>query len=270
MGYLQFIINIVLFTLLYFPLFPQLLKEWMTVEDYSHGFFIPLLSIYFLWRNRESLKNTAVSPSPLGILIILAGVLLYILASMGYQFSLQCFSMLIVLFGMVYTQTGKKMAKKTAFSISYLIFMIPPPQIVYTTVTFHLRLFSTHLAFFFIKLLGINATREGNIIDLPTCKLIVATPCSGLRSLIVFTAISLALGYIFQKSIKNRVLLFISAIILAVLMNMIRLVATAYIAYMRNLEEISLSVHDTTGIIVLVVGFAILFGINELLAKRPE
>ncbi len=268
MGYVQLATNIVLFTLLYLPLFPELVTEWMTVEDYSHGFFIPILSIYFLWRNRESLKNTRISPSASGVLFILSGVILYISARMGYQFFLQCFSMLIVLFGLVYAQAGREMAKKTAFSISYLVFMIPLPQLVYTTITFHLRLFSTRLAFFFIKLFGISAMREGNIINLPSCKLVVATPCSGLRSLIVFMAISLALGYIFQKNIKNRVLLFISSIILAVLMNTVRLVSTAYIAYMRNLQEILPSIHDTTGIVVLIIGFLILFTINDLLSRK--
>jgi len=264
----RFIITTILFILLYLAVFPRLFREWFETDDYSHGFLIPLISIYFLWRKRAELKNTPVSGSAGGIFFIAAGLILYILAKTGSQFFLQACSMLIVLFGLVYAQAGPSIAKKTAFSIAYLIFMIPLPQLVYTTITFHLGLFSTKLTYFLIRALGISAAREGNIIDLPTCRLIVATPCSGLRSLIVFMAASLAIGYIFQKSIAKRALLFGIGIALAVLMNTLRLTVTAFIANMLKLKAIPPVVHDRTGIAVVILGFILLFLINDFLAKR--
>ena len=262
------VITAILFILLYLPLFPHLVKDWIDTPDYSHGFLIPLLSLYFLWRKREELKKTAVSPAGLGVVFVLAGVVVYILGKIGYQLFLQYLSMLVVLFGFVYAEAGWKMAKKIFFSIAYLIFMIPPPDLVYTTVTFHLGLFSTKLAYFFIRLLGINAGREGNIINLPTCQLIVAAPCSGLRSLIVLMAASLAIGYIFQKSIAKRAALFISSIIIAVIMNTARLVATALFAHMLKATVVPQAIHDRAGIVATIVGFGILFFLNDLLAKK--
>ena len=264
----RFIITAVLFILLYLPVFPWLLKEWSAMPDYSHGFLIPLVSIYFLWKKREELKKTPISPSAIGFLYVCAGLILYMLARMGFQFFLQAFSMLIVLFGLVYAQAGLALAKKTAFSIAYLIFMIPLPQLVYTTITFHLGLLSTKAAFFFVRLFGIGATREGNIINLPTCQLVVAAPCSGIRGLIIYLAASFAIGYIFQRSILKRVVLVLIAVILAFVMNTVRLLATALIADMLKVTEIPQAIHDRTGIITTIIGFMLLFWINDLLTKK--
>ena len=268
MGYLTLSITSILFMLLYWPLFPSLVKEWINFPDYSHGFLILPVSIYFLWRKREELKNAAIAPSAAGIVIILAGLALHILGKLGFQLFLQYCSMLVVLFGLVYAQGGPAIARQAAFPIAYLIFMIPLPQIVYTTVTFHLSLLSTKLSYLVLKLAGVPAAIEGNIIGLPTCRLVVATPCSGLRSIIVFTAASVAIGYLYQKSLKNRAILFASGLALAVLMNTIRLFVTAYIAYIFKLPEVPMTVHDRTGIAVVIAGFGILYWLSDQLAKK--
>ena len=153
--------------------------------------------------------------------------------------------------------------------VQYILsfFMIPMPQLVYTSLTFHLRLLSTKLSFFVIKLLGISATREGNIINLPTTVLIVANPCSGLRSLITFIVGSLTIGYIFQKSIWKRAVLLCFSVLLAVLMNVARLVTLAVVADINKMDHISEGVHDTAGLLLLVVGLGILFMFNDFLSK---
>jgi exosortase len=189
---------------------------------------------------------------------------------MGYQDFLQYLSMLIVLFGLVYANLGAAFAKIAFFPISYLIFMIPLPQLVYTNITFHLRLLSTEMAYFLIRLFGIHATRQGNIIELPTCTLVVATPCSGIRGLIVFMAASLALGYLFQKGAAKKLILFIFGIFLALLMNTLRLTLTAATVNMLKLPEVPSYIHDAYGYVVLILGLLILFGASNLLNKGEQ
>ena len=265
--YIQFTITAGLFLFLYFPLVPQLINEWASNEDYSHGFIVFLIIGYFLWRKRDELKNTPVIPSPVGLLFILAGVGLYFAANLGYQFFLQCVSMLVVILGLVYAQAGWSMTKRILFPVFYSLFIIPLPQVILTTITFHLRLFSTKIAFFAIKFLGIKATMEGNIIQLPVTTLVVANPCSGLRSLITFMAASLAIGYLFQKSFKNRAVLFVFSILLAIAMNTLRLVLEAVIAYAFKMESVGQSLDSAVGIVVLIIGAVILLALNNILEK---
>lgn len=264
------LITLILFLLLFYPLFSPLVKEWSDNPYYSHGFFIPLLSGYFLWTKRKELKKISFDPAGAGIFVVLAGCVMFLLSKLAYQFYLQCTAMVIVLFGLILANMGWSMIRLTTFPILYLVLMIPLPQLVYETITFHMRLFSTELAFFFIKLMAIPATREGNIITLPTAVLIVGNPCSGLRGLISFIVGSLTIGYLFQKSVSKRVILVIFSVFLAIFMNTIRLVALGVITYTMKLEKIPITLHDTEGLVVLVIGLVILFWVNDLLARIGE
>lgn len=261
-------ISLVLFLLIFFPLFPELIKEWRDNPYYSHGFFIPLLSGYFIWTKRKDIGAVAYVPAAIGILIVACGSVMFLLSKLAYQFYVQCTAMVIVLFGLVLAHMGWRMIKITAFSIFYLILMIPLPQLAYETITFHMRLFSTGAAFSVLKLIGIPATREGNIINLPTAVLIVGNPCSGLRGLISFIVGSLTIGYLFQKSIVNRVILVIFSIFLAIFMNTLRLVVLGLVTYTFKLEKIPITLHDTEGLVVLIIGLAIMFWVSDLLAKK--
>lgn len=264
------IISAALFALLFLPLTPELIHEWSTNPYYSHGFLIPLLSAYFLWIRRREIAATPVSVSAAGVAIVAAGTVLFILARMSFQFFFQCVGLCIVLLGLVFAHLGPQIARAVAFPYAYLYFMIPMPQIAYETMTFHLRLFSTQVSFLIIRLFGIPATRDGNIINLQTATLIVGNPCSGLRGLISFVVGSLAIGFLFQKKLSNRVILVVFSVILAMAMNILRLVVLAVLAHAMRLEKIPVSVHDAEGMILLVIGLLILFGVSDFLAKRDE
>jgi len=266
--YLRPAISLGLFLVLFFPLFPELVSQWSTDPDSSHGFLIPLLSAYFIWTRREELKRIPIEEWSAGIWMVLAGSVLFVFSKMGFQFYFQCVGMLVVLYGLAAIHLGKGMVKKLTFPGLYLVFMIPLPQIVYETLTMHLRLFSTNLAYLVIRLVGIPATREGNIIKLQTASLIVGNPCSGLRGLVSFIVGSLAIGYLFQKKVANRVILVGVSIILAMVLNILRLVFLAVIAHTLRLEKIPISIHDAEGMIVLIIGLFIMFGINDFLTKK--
>jgi exosortase len=270
MRYANPAITSILFILLFFPLFPSLAREWMTgqSQNYSHGFMIPLLSLYFLWHDRDELSKTAASPSMAGILIMLAGLVFYVFARAGYQLFFQCLSMLVVLFGVVYAQAGSRIASKTAFAISYLVLMIPIPTIVFSTIAFHLRMFTAKPVYLILRLMGMNANLRGNIIDMPTCSITIASECSGFRGFTVFAAASLAIGYLLHKSIRSRVILFVSAMALALVMNVVRIVSIAVITDMLELDRVLLVVDRMAGYVVLMIGVILLFGISDLLKEK--
>jgi len=52
---------------LYAPTLGYLFYDWWHNADYSHGFFIPPIAAFFLWRKREVLRSLAVRPVFAGI-----------------------------------------------------------------------------------------------------------------------------------------------------------------------------------------------------------
>ena len=61
---------------LYAPILKQLVIQWWTDPDYGHGFLVPLISAYVLWRQRERWAESEFKPSNFGFLVILGGIVL--------------------------------------------------------------------------------------------------------------------------------------------------------------------------------------------------
>src|SRR5438552_19131649 len=56
----------------YWPTFGNLLGKWESDPQYSHGFVVPLFSLYLLWRRRQQLDGG--KPSCWGLLLLAVGL----------------------------------------------------------------------------------------------------------------------------------------------------------------------------------------------------
>jgi hypothetical protein len=50
-----------LFLLLYFQVIVDLVDQWWVDPNYSHGFLVPLVSIFLIWRKKDKLKTLVCS-----------------------------------------------------------------------------------------------------------------------------------------------------------------------------------------------------------------
>ena len=60
-----------------------------------------------------------------------------------------------------------------------------------------------------LTVLSIPVLREGNVLELPNQRLSVVEACSGIRSLLSLTFLSLVYGYFFERKTWVRVVLFL-------------------------------------------------------------
>ena len=93
---------------------------------------------------------------------------------------------------------GNVMLKKLAFPLFLLFFMVPIPAVIYSAATFKLQILASQLADGALTVLSIPVLREGNVLELPNQKLSVVDACSGIRSLLSLTFLSLVYGYFFR------------------------------------------------------------------------
>ena len=89
--------------------------------------------------------------------------------------------------------------RELAFPLLLLPFMIPIPAVIYNQITFPLQLFASQVAEFSLGLMGIPVLRDGNILELASQKLSVVEACSGIRSLLSLSFLSLVYAYFFDK-----------------------------------------------------------------------
>ncbi|RLB12954.1 MAG: exosortase [Deltaproteobacteria bacterium] len=255
------------FAALYHHVLYKLALDWITDDNYSHGSFIPIIAAYLVWQRRERLSNLQVQPSNLGLIILLAGLIIFFIANIGAELFTMRFSMLIIIWGLIIFLLGLEFAKATLLPVLYLIFMIPLPAIIWNKIAFPLKLFVTKMAIGTITLLHIPAYREGNIIHLSNTTLQVVDACSGMRSLASLLALSAAFAFITRHSKTKKWILFISAVPIAVLLNIFRLSATAMLAQHYGPQVAQGFLHELSGIVVFMIAMAILYCCHLLLEK---
>lgn len=259
------VLGVVLF--LYYPVLKALVANWGTNDDYSHGYFIPFLSAYFIYSLRRSLSKIEIKPNNFGLFFIIMGLAQLVIAKTGSELFLQRTSLIPVILGLVLFLLGWEFLKKLLFPICYLIFMIPLPAIIWNKIAFPMQLFSSAITEQVVHLMGIPIFREGNVLHLSETTLEVVAACSGLRSLMTMFALSSALAFMSPLSLLGKSLQFISAAPIAVVANIIRLLSTALLASIYGSEVAHGFLHDFSGIVVFCLGLGMLIGLNSMLSK---
>lgn len=256
------------FLILYYQVLLDLLQNWQADPNYSHGFFIPFLAAYMIWSRRASIFAEKVTPSPFwGALLILAGLLQLVLAWVGSEYFLQGSSMIPLLLGMSLFFWGPAISRKLLVPILFLIFMIPLPAIIWNQLAFPLALMASQVSAQIIEFLGFSILREGNILYLPNITLQVEEACSGLRSLVTLFALSAVVAYLSQLSFYNKWLVFLSALPVALVGNMLRLIATVLLARYFGSSMAEGFIHDFSGLVLFMFGLMVLILLHNLLAR---
>lgn len=266
--YLQIGLIAALFLILYHPIILSMAKDWQINDNYSHGYLIPVIVGYMIWSIRKKIEGLEISPINWGIILIFIGLCQLITSRIGSEFFLQRLSMITVLFGILLFMAGKPITKKMSLPILYLIFMIPIPAILWNKVAFPLKLFASFLAAKIINSLGITILRRGNILYLANMTLEVVDACSGLRSLTSLLALSAAFAFFTSHSKFKKWLLFLSAVPIAILTNIIRLTLTAGFASKYGEKVAEGFLHGFSGMMVFILGLLLLYFFHIFLSKK--
>jgi exosortase len=254
------------FLYLYAAVLPPLIADWLDDPNYSHGFLVPGLSAYFVWDRRQTLARLKPQPHWVGLIILLCGLAMLFLGHLGAELFLMRSSMVVVITALVWYLLGRPYVHALAFSLAFLLFMIPLPAILLNTITLPLQLLATQVSTFALQLVHLPVYREGNIIYLPHATLEVAEACSGLRSLVSLLALAVVLAYITQPRLSTRWLLALSAIPIALVANAFRIWATGVLAHWYGSHVAEGFYHTFAGWLVFVVALGLLLGEGALLA----
>jgi exosortase len=261
---------LLLFGGLYSAVAPPLVRQWADDDDYTHGFLILPLALYFVWERREVLRRIEVRPQLLGAGLLGLGLLMLVVGSVGAELFLQRFSLIVVLAGLVWLILGTAFLRELLFPIAFLVFMVPLPAIVMNAVAFPLQLFAAQSATFCMQAAGIPVLREGNTIVLSNTTLEVVEACSGIRSLQALLSLGAVYGYFTQKAVWKRWALLILSVPIAIAANAFRVAGTGFLAHFIGAEAAQGFYHSFAGWIVFAVAFVLLLGVGTLLGRLPD
>lgn len=248
---------------LYAPLAIRLATRWWQDPNYTHGFFVPLFSLFLIWERREKLAAMRIQPSWSGLAILLFALMALVLGTIDPRFYLSRVSLLFFVAGMVVFLAGWRHLAAVAFPLAFLVLMIPSVTLL-DQITFPLQMIASKTANFILLLIGIPAVREGNIILLPHARLEVAEACSGIRSLFSLITLTVIYGYVAETKIRVRVLLALLAIPVSVLANALRIAMTGVVVEHWGIAGAEGTLHMLSGWLIFAGSLALVFLFHRL------
>lgn len=267
-GLVGLAISFALITILYWENLKHFTFVWSNDDNYSHGWLVAPLSLYFanhaaeLRQRRRTESAGLAAPQGgfrLGLTLIFAGLagrLITVFLPIGL---IADGSMILTLAGAVSLIFGTQTLRTYAFPIAFLVFMIPLPVALYTMLANPLQMIVSRVAAGFMTACGIPVLCEGNMLTLPgDIRMFVAEACSGMRQLTGFLALTAAVAYLSGKPAWYRVILVASAVPVAMVANIARVIVTGLIMYYVDPNYAQGAWHTVEGMVLMLGGLAIL------------
>jgi len=258
----------VLLGLVYHRTLLQLIEVWRTNDSYSHGPLVPFVSLAIAWRNRGRLRATPGRPDARGLGLIAFACGLLVAGMRADVFALEGWSIVVMAFGLALTFQGPARTRVLAFPIAYLGFMLTFPPVLVNQLSFALKEVTVALATRIAEGLGVLMRRDGMSLFLAGGELRVENPCSGLRSLIALLATGAVFAYLQPGAWWRRTLLFLSAIPVAMVANVVRITLLLLVAHYVGVKQATGRFHDWTGILLYAVALGGLLLVRQLLRPR--
>jgi exosortase len=250
----------------YAPVLLALVRQWDADPDMSHGFFVPVVAGYIVWRRRDELLAMKAEPNWWGLALVAYGAFQLWIGTLAVELFLTRTAFVITLIGAVWLLCGTRILRKLAFPLFLCFFMVPIPAVVYNSVTFRLQLVASGLAEHALDLLAVPVLREGNVLVLPNQTLSVVEACSGIRSLLSLTFLSLVYGYFFEPKTWIRITLFLATVPIAIVANGSRVTLTGVMTQVK--PELAEGVfHTASGWIIFMVAMVILILFHQALVR---
>lgn len=251
----------------FYPVLLFMVHTWGYVEEYSYGYYIPLVSLFLIWQRSDELRRQPLEGDFRGLALIAAALLLRWIGEVSAIRLIGQYGFVVAMFGIAVCSIGWRGTKLIAVPLAILLFMIPLPQFLLRELSHGLQLLSSQLGVGLIRLFGISVFLEGNVIDLGAYKLQVAEACNGLRYLFPLMVLGFLAAYFMRGPRWMRTVLVLSTIPLTILINSLRigLIGVTVEYWGRAMAEGLL--HDLEGWFMFVVCLALLVGEMMLLAR---
>jgi exosortase len=265
-NYIRILIIGGLFYYLFHSEICSIVQRWVKDPSWSHGFLIPLFSLYFINQHKNEILNVQTSPNYLGLLFLICGLVFHplnIANPSGYA-CLQPIGMIGMLGAVVLFLGGWRLVKYTWLPIGFLVFAVPLPHRYYFALTMPMRFLAARVATVLLNLVrGLEATAHGVVIDViykgqqlePA--LDVAEACSGMRLLMAFLALGVAMAYLHFRPIWQRFILLASTIPIAIFCNIVRVTVTGFIYILIHPKYAQGLYHDLLGMAMLPLAFGL-------------
>jgi exosortase D (VPLPA-CTERM-specific) len=250
------------------------LGEAWSRPEYSHGPVIPMLSFYMFLRELKAVPPPLrpVSDRGPGLALVATALLVAVAGRLVDIPDIVTYALILWIGGLVLVGFGLSRGMVFWTSVLHLVFMLPLPNMLYWDVTMALQFLSSEIGVGLLRMAGIPVYLEGNVIDLGIYKLQVAEACSGLRYMFPIMSFTYVFAVLYRGPIWHKLVLLLSAVPLAILMNAIRIGIIGMLVDRYGIAQAEGFLHVFEGWVIFLSCIAILFlmamGLQRLSGDR--
>lgn len=259
---------LVLWFMVFYPIVPEMVREWAGHSDNNHGFLVPLIALYLIWQKKDELLSSQIDTSKWGAVVLVAGLVVFLLSFAGGVAFPARVAMVLSLFGLLWYCLGSIWMRLLVFPVLFLLFMIPVPISVVSLASMPLQLMATKLSARLIEFCSIPVYREGNMLYFVGTQLEVAEACSGVRSIMSLTMLGTIFAYMSRTGWGRRIALVLAAVPIAMVANIIRISGTGILAHFFGDRVARGFLHEFSGLVVFAFGLATLGLLYTLLNRK--
>ncbi|MFZ1625375.1 MAG: VPLPA-CTERM-specific exosortase XrtD [Gammaproteobacteria bacterium] len=246
-----------------------MLKRWQA-DEYNHAYMIPFLAVYLFWLRAKELQTLNPVGSWLGLAVIAFGLLLQLLGAFSAIFEIAQYGLVVSIWGVVIAAAGLRSLRLLWVPLFYLLFMVPLPNFLQTSLTAGLQLLSSEIGVAVIRAAGLSVFLEGNVIDLGSYQLQVAEACSGMRYLFPLMSFGFLCAVLMRGRWWQRAILFISTIPITILMNSLRIGIIGILVNYYGIAQAEGFLHDFEGWVIFMSCVVILFAEIWIFARMEK
>ncbi len=263
-----------IFVFLFWPFLERQVRFAVEYQaDWGHTLVIPFIAGWFVWLNREAILKAPLRPSMTGLVLVIIGVAWFSFCSIGpvlfRHHNLMGMGVGITIFGLVLAFCGWRAMRWMWFPVLYLIaFSQTISDRFLELLTFQLQGIATVGAEIGLGLVGYDVAREGHTLDIyengELIPINIAEACSGMRMLVAFLALGVAMAYRGLDTVWQRVVLVVMAVPTAIFVNILRVMTLGVLSTWDS-EFAAGDFHSMVGLLWLLPAFFIYLGIMWVL-----
>jgi len=243
--------------------------------DWGHTVIIPVIAGYFIYLKRRELLAVPFRTTWVGLLPVVLGIAWYVVCWLGpptlRHHNMQGAGLTLTLFGLVLLFFGFNAMTMLWFPLLYMcIFGQTVSAKLMTYVTYPMQDLTAKGSWVALNLIGVDTDRTGNILtvwdDGVARPLNIAEACSGMRMLMAFMALGVAMAYTGLKRFWQQATLVLLGIPTAIFVNILRVVTLALLS-MYDTDFAAGDFHTFIGLLWLVPAFMMYLGIQWVLRQ---
>lgn len=268
-----------LFVAFHYDILRRIFHFASTEGDWSHAFLVPFFSLFFVYQRRDELRLMPIGPNWLG-----APALMICMAGYAYALSIGCdmlkgYCMIASIAALTLLTAGWPALKLSLVPILYLAFAVKISPEIWEAIAWRLQLIAASASVLTLKVIGIDAEVTVTTIELwhgaeKLGSLNVAEACSGMRMLMTFTALGVAVAYLWERPLWTKIVMMLLTAPIAIAVNVGR-VTLLGIIHLISPEYATGDFHIFMGMVMLgpalilfmLVGWLLGFFIGE---NEPE